>query len=139
MPSLRESFGMECATDGRLDVFMTFSVGSMADEDLVAVLSYLRSLAPIKNAVPKDEWGFIAKALSGKFNPRTEAPPKYVAPGGVHVERGEYLANGPGNCYGCHSPVDVMSGMALKGPRFSGAYEPEPDNVEKGFEYMTRI
>ena len=35
----------------------------MADDDLVAVVSYLRSLAPVENSVPKNEWTFMGKAV----------------------------------------------------------------------------
>ena len=124
---------------GRLAAFMSFAVGDMADEDLTAVVSYLRTLPPRKNAVKDDEWGIIAKALSGSFNPRP-APPAtltYVPPGGISVERGQYLANGPAFCYGCHTPADPMKGFAAAGPRFSGEASAEPDPTDAAFEFVT--
>lgn len=121
---------------GKYDPLMSFAVGPMADEDLTALVSYLRSLPPIKNQVPADEWGFLAKALSGKFNPRMSTAPKYVPRGEVSKERGEYLANGPALCFGCHTPMDPMKGFAEVGARFSGAAEAEPDHVDESFELM---
>lgn len=125
------------APDGRLDAFMTLAVGSMADEDLVALLSYLRSIPPIENPTSKDEWGFVAKALSSKFNPNMRKAPAFVREGGVSRERGEYLANGPALCGGCHSPYDLVNGFALAGAAFSGALEPDPDPSEAGFEIIS--
>jgi mono/diheme cytochrome c family protein len=124
------------APNGRLDPLMMIAVGPMADEDLGALIAFLRSLPPIKNAVPKDEWGFVAKALSGKFAPRTMSAPQYVPRGEPSRERGEYLANGPAACFSCHTPVDPTKGFAETGPRFSGAAGPEADHVDARQEVM---
>ncbi|MEZ0311010.1 MAG: cytochrome c, partial [Myxococcota bacterium] len=120
--------------DGGYDPLMALAVGPMSDEDLTAVVSYLRSLPPIENAVPADEWGLLAKVLSRTFTPRMSLAPTYVARGGVSKERGEYLANGPALCFSCHTPVDKTAGFAEVGPRFSGALEPEPDSLDENFE-----
>lgn len=124
------------APDGMLDPLMTFAVGPIADEDLVAVISYLRSIKSVKNAVPKDEWGFLAKALAGKFNPNMAKAPAFVKEkeGEPSVERGEYIANGPALCAGCHSPYDVADGFKLKGEKFSGSFQADPDPFEDGME-----
>jgi mono/diheme cytochrome c family protein len=119
------------AADGLYAPLMAFAVGPMADEDLIAVVSYLRTLPPINHAVPHDEWGFLAKALASKFNPRMSQAKPYVAPSDVtDVKRGEYLANGPALCFGCHTPMDPTAGFAEVGPRFSGGGEPEPDKFD---------
>ncbi len=123
--------------EGRLAAFMKFTVGNMADEDLTAVVSYLRTLPAKERAVPKDEWGILAKALSSKMTPRHEPPIEYVAPGGISVERGRYLANGPAACYTCHTPRDVIAGFVEAGPRFSGSSEAEPDPTDPDFEFIT--
>lgn len=121
---------------GRWDAIMGLVVGPMSDEDLIAVISYLRTLPAIDNRVPADEWGFMAKALSGRFNPRMEVARKYVPRGEVSKERGEYLANGPADCFFCHSPRDPMQGFALAGDAFSGANEADPDAFDPAFEVM---
>ena len=36
-----------------------------------------------------------------------------VPQGGISVERGAYLANGPALCVGCHTPSDPMNGFAF--------------------------
>jgi mono/diheme cytochrome c family protein len=124
------------APDGHLYPLMSFAVGPMADEDLRDVISYLRSLPAQKNQVAADEWGFVAKALSGRFGPRMENAPPYVARGTASVERGAYLANGPALCFGCHTPKDAMHGMVESGVRFSGGGEPYKDATDPDYELM---
>jgi mono/diheme cytochrome c family protein len=115
---------------------MSFAVGPMSDEDLTAVVSYLRSLPAIKNAVPKDEWGFLAKALAGKFGPRMMEAPRYVPAGEEpDVGRGEYLAKGPAWCAGCHTPVDPLT-FKPNGPLLSGSSMAEPDHLDPNFEIV---
>lgn len=119
---------------GRFAPMMALAVGNMSDEDLIAVISYLRTLPPKRNPVPADEWGFVAKALAGQFRPHDEKPLKHVPPGGVSVERGAYLANGPTGCYNCHSERDPMNGFAFKGPLFAGNPMAEPDETNEAYE-----
>lgn len=101
----------------------------MADDDLVAVVSYLRSLAPVENAVPPNEWTFMGKAvrsLSSTFKP-IENPdaPAVAPPMAPTIERGEYLARYVTNCVGCHTQRDMMTYEAT-GPEFAGGMEFEP-------------
>ncbi len=125
--------------DGKLALFMSFAVGPMADEDVIAIMSYLRSTSPISAQQPKDDLGFIAKALSatGKLKPKTMESPPFVKEGPEpSVDRGRYLAKGPSMCVGCHSPWDFMDDMKLKGAEFSGQLEPEPDHMDPNKEIM---
>lgn len=122
--------------EGRLAAMMKFSCAELADEDLTAVISYLRTLPATKNVVPRDEWGPLAMILMGSFDPRVSPPPKYVPPGGVSRERGEYIANGPGHCHGCHTALDPTAGMAQVGARFSGEPMPEPDPFDEKAEFV---
>ncbi len=121
--------------DGTLAPFMRIVVGPMSDEDLTAVVSYLRAQPPVAAEHEAEEVGFIAKALSSKFTPRTDPAPPYFPLGATSVERGRYLAEGPAMCVGCHTPLDPMSGFAPSGPLFSGA-GPEPDHAEEGYEIV---
>ena len=120
---------------GHFAPLMALAVGNMADEDLTALVSYLRTVPAISNRVAADEWGFIAKALSSKFHPNNRPPLRYVAAGEASRERGEYLANGPAFCVGCHTPIDPMAGFAPAGPLFSGEAEPEPDPLDPNFVF----
>lgn len=135
-PQIARAIRHGVAADGRFAPLMAIAVGPMSDEDLVAVVSYLRSLPPVKNTTPKDEWGLIAKALSSKFSPRTTSAPTFVKEGAASKERGEYLAMGPALCAGCHSPRDPMAGFALSGPALSGAAEADPDDTHPEYEII---
>lgn len=117
---------------GVLAPLMTLAVGTFADEDLVAVLSYLRSLPAKRRATEKDAFGFIAVMLNKAFQPHDEPAPKYVPRGGISVERGAYLANGPAVCVRCHTPLDPAQGFKPVGPAFSGASEADPDEFDPG-------
>lgn len=120
----------------RFSAFMALAVGEMSDEDLTAVISYLRTVPPVKNQVEPTRWGFMAKALSGTFGPKRPSGLKHVASGTVSVARGEYLAKGPALCVGCHTGVDFMDGFKPIGVPFAGALEAEPDPFDDTAEFI---
>jgi len=123
--------------DGHMGAFMSMVVGSMADEDLIAVIAYLRTLRPVNNATTPEAPGFLGKWVLKNMKPKNEAPMKWVPEGGISVERGQYLANGPAACYTCHSAADPMKGFAISGPRFQGEAHAEPDMVDAAYEIVT--
>lgn len=88
------------------------SFAMLSDEDLASVVVYLRSLAPIRNPLPRTRLADDELlAIAGRPVPIT-AP----VPGPVDdspVERGRYLAN-IGDCGGCHT--------LWTGERLAGAY-----------------
>jgi mono/diheme cytochrome c family protein len=94
----------------------------LSDDDLQAVVSYLRTLAPVRNPVPNHQWTVLgrvirATALANPVGP-TATPPKQ-APRGVSVETGQYLVEAVALCWACHTQRSQMTG-ALTGPRFGG-------------------
>jgi mono/diheme cytochrome c family protein len=115
--------------DGHASVEPLMPFGNMSDDDLKAIISYLRAQPAVRNPVPPNQWrlmGKIVKSLSGTFKPRTtiNAPP--TAPvENVTRERGEYLARFVANCIGCHTPRGQMT-FAATGPEFSGGFDMEP-------------
>jgi mono/diheme cytochrome c family protein len=118
---------------GRLSPVMHLAVGPMSDEDLTAVVSWLRAQEPVAGRRVDSKFGILGKALAGRFEPRMDAAPAHVPAGGISVERGRYLADGPAMCAGCHTPTDPMAGFAPTGPAYSGGV-PEADAVNAGFE-----
>lgn len=102
---------------------------NMADEDLVAVVSYLKSLDPVNNPVPDSEWTFMGKmvrTMAPTFKPvLNPEPPEKAPPMAPTKERGEYLARYVANCVGCHTPRDPMTFEPI-GAEFSGGMEFEP-------------
>lgn len=108
------------ARDGRaLFDFMPFH--NLSDEDLVAVLSFLRSQTPVKNKVKDNELNFIGKAVKAFLI-------KPVGPDGEVVKTitpdttaayGKYLTHYVANCRGCHTNRSLMTGE-YTGPFFAG-------------------
>ncbi len=130
--AIRHSVGR----DGKFLGFMSFATGSFSDEDLTAIISYLRTIPPVKKVIPPEEYRLFVKLLFKDWKPRELVAPAYVPPGGgVSVERGRYLAEGPAVCSGCHTPLDMMT-MQTTGPKFSGAAEAEPDHLDEQYEII---
>lgn len=106
--AMREAVGH----DGRvLPNFMPFKL--MTDEDVIAVISFLRSQKPVKNPIPKPVYNWSGKwrISTGEFRPRiihgtTLASIKREPT----VEYGNYLVNNVANCVGCHSLATVKYG-----------------------------
>lgn len=106
--------------DGRaLFDFMPFQ--NLSDDDLTAVISFLRVCEPIKNKVPEHQlnlMGEVVKAfLIRPVGPR-ETPPKTVA-ADTTAEYGKYLAWNVSNCRGCHTNRSLFTG-AYTGIDFAG-------------------
>jgi mono/diheme cytochrome c family protein len=113
-----------------MSVLMPFH--RMADDDLVAVVSYLRSLAPVRNEVPEPRYTFLGKTVrtfAPLFRPvLADGVPQVAPPEAPTRERGEYLARYVSNCVGCHTATDIKSGRII-GPDFAGGFEFEPPPV----------
>jgi len=123
--------------NGRASLAPLMPFANMADEDLVAVVSYLRTGEPIRNDVPPARWTLMGKAISASLQPVAfqlvlgHTPPALAPPEEATVERGRYLANSVANRVGCHSPVDLATGE-LTGPPFSGNGVGEPSMMDPG-------
>jgi mono/diheme cytochrome c family protein len=99
----------------------------LADDDLVAVVSYLRLEPAVKNTVSSHEVNLLGKVviatiLAEPVGPKE--PPPHLAPHGPTVENGRYLADSVANCFSCHTPRDMRTGK-FTGPRYGGARRSE--------------
>jgi mono/diheme cytochrome c family protein len=106
--------------DGTLMLpFMPFA--DLSDTDLTAVISYLRSQAPLRHAVKPHEPNLLGRvALAFVIEPQGPSePPRKDLPAAATAEYGKYLANSVANCVGCHTERDLKTG-AFTGPRFGG-------------------
>lgn len=106
-------------TGAALFDFMPFH--NTSDEDLVAIISYLRSQPPIKNDIPKHDFNLLGKIVKAfvlkPAGPTGEVP--MVVKRDTSVEYGKYLANSVANCRGCHTNRDLMTG-AFTGEDYAG-------------------
>jgi mono/diheme cytochrome c family protein len=119
--AIREGIG----NDGRaLFPFMPYeNFRQLSDEDLASVIVYLRSLAPVRRAVPKTELIFPVKYLI-RSAPRPLTEPVPDPDRSTPAKRGEYLVT-IGGCRDCHTPqhngqrmtdLDLAGGFLLRGP-----------------------
>src|SRR5262245_5348558 len=114
--------------DGHASVQLLMPFGNMSDEDVTAILSFLRSQNPVRNAVPENEWslvGKIVKSFMPPFKPREGVHPPKTTPRGPTRERGEYIARNVGNCISCHTQFNPVT-LATVAPEFAGGNEMEP-------------
>jgi mono/diheme cytochrome c family protein len=95
----------------------------LSDDDLQAVVSYLRTQAPVRNQVPPHHFNLLGKIVKATVLAKPVGPastPPARSPRGATVENGRYLVESVALCWGCHTQRSQMSG-ALIGPRFGGA------------------
>jgi mono/diheme cytochrome c family protein len=110
--------------DGRaiLD-FMPFH--NTSDQDLAAIISYLRAQKPVKNEIPENTYsplGRVVKAFMVKpVGPDGEVPVSVKKDSSA--EYGKYIALNVANCAGCHTKRDMAGGYT--GELFSGGSEIE--------------
>jgi mono/diheme cytochrome c family protein len=99
----------------------------MAEEDLRAVVAYLRSLPPVNRAnqpkklVPLFESVLLPTWLAA-FAPRETPPPTAPTSG---LARGEYLVRAVGHCGECHTPRGLT--QSPDNSRFLGGTQKGPD------------
>lgn len=73
----------------------------LADADLDAIVAYLRTVPPIRNAVPKSTYKI---KLPPAYGPSIDQPVKAPSPDDK-LAYGAYLAGPLGHCLECHTPM----------------------------------
>jgi mono/diheme cytochrome c family protein len=114
--SLRYSVSRQGRT---LAPFMAFA--DLADEDLQAVISFLRAAPTVKNPTPASDLSWLGMlGINFLMDPQSPAvpPPRRLTPART-AEYGDYLANTVANCRGCHTLRSKLTG-AFIGPDFAG-------------------
>ena len=99
--------------------FMAYQ--NLSDEDLTAIVSFLRSQTPVRHAVPPHEYTLIGKIVKAFVIKPTgpKVPPPARTPAPDSPAYGEYLADAVAECAGCHTQRSFVTG-AFTGPRFAG-------------------
>ena len=113
--AIREGVGHDGRALFPMMPYGTFS--NYSDEDLASVVVYLRSIEPVRNALPKSEIPFPLSKLINDVPRPIEAPvpePDRSSP----VKYGAYLVK-VADCAGCHTPRGEK-GEPLAGLEFGG-------------------
>lgn len=124
--------------DGRpLMDFMPFH--NLSDDDLQAVISYLRTMTPVKKEHPAPSWNLMGKIIwalaIAPVGPEAGVEiPKSVTPD-TTAAYGEYLANYVANCRGCHTDRDLKTGAYI-GEFYSGGFA-MPSSFQPGKAVVT--
>lgn len=105
--------------------FMEFQ--TVSDQDLTAIISYLRSTKPARNEVPGHRYNMLGKILS-RFMLRPNLSPKVInnPVADTTAEYGKYLVTALANCRACHTSRDKVTGKFTSAP-FSGGYVMETE------------
>lgn len=94
----------------------------MSDTDVKAIVAYMRTVKPVKNAVPKSVYRM---PLPKDYGPPVVSVPD--VPRTDKVKYGDYLTNALGHCTECHTPLEAnghrdfkdkigMGGDPFRGP-----------------------
>src|SRR5687767_807880 len=116
---------------------------NMSDEDLTAVISYLRAQKPVRNEVPENELNVMGKLVNAfmvkPVGPDGEVPKKVTKDSTAAY--GKYIAISVAECNGCHTKRD-LAGKFIGEP-FAGGNEIEgfmtpnltPDSTGRIFKW----
>lgn len=115
--------------NGQASIPLLMPYGNMSDDDIVAVLSFLRAQPAVRHVVPDNEWTLLGKVMrtfvaAAKPNLSVH-PPSTAPPQQPTVARGEYLARSVANCGGCHTAFNELTGTPTAAP-FTGGNVMEP-------------
>lgn len=115
--------------DGQASIPLLMPFGNMSDEDIVAIMSFLRAQPPKRHVVPANRWttlGKVMRTFVAAAHPNLDVhPPRSAPPQKATRARGEYLARSVANCGGCHTAFNELTG-APTAPTFTGGNLMEP-------------
>lgn len=120
-------------SDGRA-IFDFMPFHNISESDMQAILSYIRTQPPVHNKIPENDYTVLGRAIKAfliKPTGPTGAIPKTISPD-TTAAYGAYMVNSLGNCSGCHTKRDMMTGAYI-GEHLAGGNEFD----EKGFKYIT--
>lgn len=95
-------YGVSSKGKAMLD-FMPFH--NLSEEDMTAIISYLRTVKPVKNKVPEHEFTAMGKVVKA-FLIKPVGPSKEIVKTvkeDSSAVYGDYIVNSLGNCSGCHT------------------------------------
>lgn len=92
----------------------------MSDEDLTSVISYLRTIPPVRNEVPDHDLNMLGKMLM-RFLIEPVIPEVSTLKPDTTSDYGRYLAYSVANCNGCHTNRGAAGEFV--GDPFGGGYQ----------------
>jgi mono/diheme cytochrome c family protein len=95
--AIREGRGRDGMTLGPPMPFEMYR--RLADSDVTAMVAYLRTVAPVRNAVPRSRYTIPLPRSYGPAVVSVPDPPRHDL-----VKYGEYLAGPVAHCMECHTP-----------------------------------
>ena len=104
--------------DGLFPMMPYFIYANVADEDLEALIAYLRSMEPVSSVRPERQIDFPLSMLV-KLWPKPLDAPVPMPDQTDSVAYGEYLAT-VARCAFCHTPKDSRSMQGIEGRKFAG-------------------
>jgi len=125
--------------------FMPFH--NTSDEDLTAIISFLRSQKPVKNVVPANKLNLIGNAVQA-FLVKPIGPTEPVIKSIIHdtsATYGKYLALSVAECNGCHTKRDIAGKFTGEpfagGADFDGIISPNltPDSSGRIFLWTKKL
>lgn len=114
--SIREGIGHEGRTLFTTMPYQYFR--NMSDEDLASVITYIRSINPVHNILPKTKIPFPTNFLILSV-PKPITHPVSMPDISTPIMRGEYLIK-IGTCGACHTVQN--NGQPIKGLEFAGGF-----------------
>jgi len=103
--------------------FMPFQ--NMSDEDLTAIISYLRSTKPVKNEVPAHNYNLLGRVIKA-FMIKPEGPTEPIKSAvwrDTTADYGRHLAMVVANCNECHTKRDGIGKFIGKTMAGGNAFE----------------
>jgi mono/diheme cytochrome c family protein len=118
-------------------------LSGLSDDDALAIVSYLRTLPPVRNAVPKKEPSLFAKTLItlGVIGPLKEQTTPILAPQrAVTAEYGAYVARHASLCSDCHTPRNLQDGSFYYDSLLAGSsFRFGDKGIDSVFSYAANI
>ena len=123
--------------DGHIGLPFMDAYAGLAESDVVAILSFLRSLPPSPGIPPERRINILGKVTLAYFMKPygpAAAPPESLPPE-ASARYGKYAATTLCGCQACHTARSLMTGKYLS-PFFSGGL-PFRSRLLPGSEYMS--
>lgn len=121
---IRDGIRPSATGDEALHPIMPYYVfANTKDEDLDAIVAYLRTIPAVEHAIPRSDELFEVEAPANPLDPDTIPMPADDYPEFESALRGRYLATQSGLCIECHTPHEQGADVLDPEKYFQGGEE----------------